>query len=739
MRLYQTSTEAAEIWNRKLPKPVKLASFSYDATLIASTGCYDRLVKLWRRQSFGSEDTRFDFTYLSHPTAITAIYWRRPSTHEQALDHILYTICGDKKLRIWATIDPHGVQGLQLWGEIDIQESIQPRQFGADFKPEVRYAFIVDSRDFSHATEGSIVEAAENGLAEQAALEHLKEIARSSPEICVVMDQHGHMSAWGLEHVGSKGKKPTDIFNVAHVEDVQLFLPKSGTILESNVRFLGFCDKHPGSMFTLLVHLFDGRIQWIEIDFSELFDPLPRQRRVRLKQTWTGHDRPIKKIVRSVSGKAVMSRTNTNEALMWKQDHSDGGLGLTLIASLKCNEHIHRSWVLNEGNFVANLHHQSISLWDARASPATQIAACGFHLEGQLLCLVQLPNEVIQPNIVHLATITSTMKGIVWQVHLPRPESQDVNMRHGGDHGLRQICTFDLCLNNDLAFVIPVDPAGSTTLSYSFLDSFAKDVAISYSYDGILRSWTAAVNTDKSTVDWLVTSTVETGIAEPSLASASSIRKAALVDASRTGLTIWDMRSGQLEHSIQYDVPDLIQDLDWSSTPDDQSLLAIGFPHRVVVMAQMRYDYLNVGPAWAPIREIYIKGSTSHPIGDSTWLGSGNLLVGAGNQLFVYDRAVASSDDMISDLAIPVHKQGEINLFDLTSFLNGPLPLFHPQFLSQCILAGKLDQVQKVILGLKQALKFFSDGDELDSFVSLQPEDFITQGVSLSVASLVDI
>lgn len=141
----------------------------------------------------------------------------------------------------------------------------------------------------------------------------------------------------------------------------------------------------------------------------------------------------------------------------------------------------------------------------------------------------------------------------------------------------------------------------------------------------------------------------------------------------------------------------------------------------------MRYDYLSTGPAWAPIREIYIKDSTPHPIGDSTWLGSGNLLIGAGNQLFVYDKLVDSSDDMVSDLEIPVHKRGHLNLFDLVTYLNGPLPLFHPQFLSQCILAGKLLQVQQIVRSLHKALKFFTDEDELDSFVSLPPDDFIIQ------------
>lgn len=725
LKLYQTAEDNALIWNRSLPKPVQIASFSYDASLIASIGHHDRLVKIWRRQSFGSDDTRFDFTYLPHPTAVTGIHWRRSHDRQQTLDQVLFSVCADSKVRIWAATEAHGLQALQIWAEIDMQEAIQPRQIETSHQSSKRYAFIIDSKDFTLATERAVQAASSDGQKEHHALEHLLEVAKTSPEVCVVVDRRGNMSAWGLKNVGCKARKSTDKFNIVHVENVRLWFLRDVQAEQDNIQFLTFGSQQTDSPFTLLVHHFDGRIIWYESKLEEFFDPSPRQQRLQAKALWTGHDGPVKKLVRSGSGKALISRTNDNEGLIWKQEKDRSGTALARTSSLSCPEHIHRSCLLQEGGFVINLHHHSISLWDARSPVARLVASCAFQAEGKPLCLIPLPNSGRKSLSYYIATITSVMEAIVWKVDLP-PKNQ----RHVGQETIpvmEQFCASDLGMQDDLSFVLPVDPAGSFSAASDFLDTFAKDLAISYTDSGVLRAWTATLDLDKGSVNWLVTSTTETGINSPSLASGSSIRKIAVVDDAKTGLTIWDPWSGQLEFDAKYGSSDSIQDLDWSSTPDEQSILAVGFPYKVVILAQMRYDYLNAGPAWVPIREIHIKDLTSHPIGDSTWLGSGNLVIGAGNQLYVYDKAVDTLNDKIMDLSIPVHQHQSLSIFDLVTYLNGPLPVFHPQFLAQCILAGKLVQVQQIIIRLYKALKFFVAGDELDSFVTMRPCDFYTE------------
>jgi hypothetical protein len=220
---------------------------------------------------------------------------------------------------------------------------------------------------------------------------------------------------------------------------------------------------------------------------------------------------------------------------------------------------------------------------------------------------------------------------------------------------------------------------------------------------------------------------VDTGISEPALASGSSIRKAALVNSNRSELTIWDVRGAQLEFAQDYESQDTIQDLDWTSTPDDQSILAVGFRFRVVLLAQMRYDYLNKGPAWASIREFNIRDLTPHPIGDSTWLGGGNLIIGAGNQLFVYDKEVDPSSPVVANLGLP-HRKPAWDLFEVVTRFNGPLPVYHPQFLGQCTLAGKSVLVQHVLLELNRTLKYFVEGDTIENHLGMDLEEFYTPG-----------
>ncbi|KAI9696089.1 MAG: regulator of (H+)-ATPase in vacuolar membrane [Candelina mexicana] len=732
LTIFNTAQDDTAIWTKKLANPVKFAQFSYDAGLVASTGHYDRLTKIWRRLSYGSDDVRFDFTYLPHPTTVTGMHWRRPHHRNQTTDNVLYTLCADNKVRVWAATDPHGLQILQQWAEINLQESIKPRSVEPTDRLSQRYAFIIDSRDFTVATERA-VQAPSNQAQAHHALEHLIEMANRSPEVCVVLDDKGHMSAWGLENVGYKARKTTSIFNIAHIEGLALPFAHGGSLGIDNAQFYNFCSEIPGAPFTVLVHYFDGRIEWLEGRLDEFLDPSSRRNRLASKAVWTGHTGNIKKIVRTASGRACISRTNTNESLVWKQCSQSLGGSLTRRSSLDISEHIHRTCLLAEGDFVVFLHHKCISLWDARNLNAIHVASCEYELEGKPLCLVILPESEGQAHIVHVATISSDMKGITWEIRLAA-QANVLNTRQP-QASIREFCTFNLGLKDDLAFVLPVDPAGSNSVISGFIDTFARDIAISYTYSGLLRCWTAKADTARSTVDWLVTSTVETGIDHPSLASGSSIRKTALVDSEKTHLTIWDTRGAQLEHEEHFDKQDVIQDLDWASTPDNQSILAVGFPHKVLLLSQLRYDYLNAGPAWAAIREIRIRDLTPHPIGDSTWLGDGTLVIGAGNQLFVYDKYLSASDSPEDNSRLPVKKSTADDIFGIVTRLNGSLPVFHPQFLAQSILYGKSSLVQKVITSLHKTLKYYSQGDKLDNFLGITIEDLYREPEDYSTAA----
>lgn len=724
LTLFATFNGSSEAWKKRLANPAKFAQFSYDTSLIATTGQYDKLVKIWRRLSLADE--RFEYAYLPHPAIVTGIHWRRPFHREQSFDNILYTLCADNKLRIWGPGDAHGNEILRLWEEIDLMSSIQPRSVAPADRSSNRFAFLIDSRVFTAATERAVQHASSDEQ-EQHALEHLIEVAKRNPDVVVVLDDRGNMSAWGVDSVGCKHRNPEDIFNIAHVEGLHLHFNPDAIPLERNVQFHTFCGSKETDAFTLLVHHFDGRVEWHEGKLHQLFDPSPQRHRLTLKAVWTGHSTAVKKVIRTATGRAIISRTQDNQSVIWAQKRIDIGTTIARKSKVHTEEHIHRVWLLQGGRFVAFLHHHSLSLWDARKSRAIEVARRPYQLPGKPLCLLCVPEEDAGGGLIHLATITSEMRGTSWELQLPPEDDSNPESKAT----LADFANFDLGSAKDLAYVLPVDPAGRPPVISGFLDIFARDVAISYSKSGVLKSWTARPNLERRRLEWLQTSSIDTMIDHPSLGSGTSIRKAALVDADKTLLTIWNTRAGQLEHEERFETA--IQDLDWSSTPDSQSILAVGFNNRILVYTQLRYDYLDARPSWAVIREMSTRDWTPHPIGDSVWLANGSFVTCAGNQLFVQDEKVQVSDALKPDLRLSSHDRVGNDIFTIVSRLNGPLPVFHPQLLGQCMLSGKNRLVQRILLQLWKTLKFWTEGDAFDSLLGFQSEDFSEeQDISLS-------
>ncbi|RAL17097.1 WD repeat protein [Aspergillus homomorphus CBS 101889] len=717
LTLWFLNDKPRPVWKQGLASTVKFAQFSPDAALLVTAGHFDRMVKVWRRLNFGN-NIRFEVSYLPHPTIVTGIHWRKPFHREQSMGNVFYTLCADNKIRVWAAIDQHAATALQLWTQIDMGASVQPRHATKDTDTSRRYGFIVDSRDFCVATEKAVQRGTGNAV--NHALEHIIEVANKSPEICVVIDGEGHMSAWALQDVGSKAKVDMNVFNILHVEGLNFAFMPGLTPEEDYAQLCAFQGTEAGDSIAILVHHFDGRIEWFDSPVDILFDPAPRKNRVAMRASWTGHNGPIKKIVRNAIGDTLASRTDDSKALIWRQKQRDGGSALLRQSALLAEEHIHRSCVVGDGKFLVNLHHDGISVWDIRSFHAKKLATASFKLSSKPLCVLPIPTAEAN-GVVYIATVATGMDGIAWEIQLPNVKQGEPECQ------LRKFCTFHLGLEEDIAYILPVDPAGREAEISGFFDLFSPDIALSYTKNGTVRTWTVKVDRENNRVDWLLTSTVETGITNLSLASGSSIRKAALVDEGRTHLTIWDTNDAQLEYEEHFSQQDSIRDLDWTSTPDMQSILAVGFPYKVILLSQLRYDYLDSRPSWTQIREIWIRDITPHPIGDSCWLSNGHLAIGAGNQLFIYENEISAADHLISQLRIPARGQSTVDLFDVVSRLNGPLPVFHPQFLAQCILSGKTNLVHSILLNLHRKLKFYTEGDDIDGFLDMSLEDFYVE------------
>lgn len=732
LSLFGTKSEPTCCWNKSLPNPVNSAAISYDSAYIVSIGQYDVLPKVWRRLTYGADEVRFDLTYLRHPNVVTSVRWRKPYHPDQTAENVLYTVCLDCVVRIWTPIDTSDGRHWQLWGHINLDKA----EASLDVPLLPHLTCIIDGRDFTTSVEYAVKDRmADDQTTDDVALDHLVAVANRNPEICLVIDSRGLMSAWALENVGdARGRSGGQIFSIAQVQSPQ-FESLGGFLQPHQVapylQAQAYFDKSDGRLY-LMLHAMDGRIGVCTCNIADLLDPTTNDRRISLQTVWSGHSSPIRKIVRNFSGRAIVSRTDDGECIVWKhvalhpRDTSTSALCRRSVIPEKAR--IHRISLLRKGRFVILLCENEISLWDCRTDTASPLSRCSFQIRDPPLCLIILPRpDARQSTKAHVATLTSSRQGLVWEISLPQYREIPGSAEGAG---IREFCRFELNTPGNLKYVLPVDPAGSVPPPSGFLDVFARDVAMTYTCTGRVDFWTARVDVAHHRVEWLSTCCTETGLSEPALASGSTLKKAALADSTRSQITVWDIGGSRLEFGKSFQLDGEIRDLDWTSTPDSQSILAIGFQCRVVLLSQMRFDYLNKGPAWAPIRDISIRELSPHPIGDSTWLGDGNLVIGAGNQLFIYDRRVGGSESLLAD-ARPAHpKDRAWDLFEAVQKLNGPIAVFHPQFLSQCILAGKGALVRRILAALHRTLKFLIPGEAVDDYLGMDLRGFYCYPVS---------
>ncbi|KAK9480941.1 RAVE protein 1 C terminal-domain-containing protein [Lipomyces japonicus] len=728
------------LWRKQLSVPAILSAFSFDAYLAATVGKNDRLVKVWRRFSYDSTNADFDFSYLPHPRAVTGLRWRRPFSRAQSVENILYTICADGILRIWAPTDSIESSYMQMWASIDLFD-VMPRQSPSD----LRYTFLIDNKDFTRATESAVRNAKDDTNSEK--LNYLIEIASKNPDVAVVFDQHGRFAALGIENIGSRARKAFSIFDIAYDDNpIKDFPTHSGSLA-----FIGFGASTPEEPdFALMIHdLNNGVIRHYYSAFANLLYSGEEQHRLRLKHVWTGHYKSVQSLTRTADGKALLSSSNHAENIIWKPKSQFGKVILQPVSIIMAPDKVQRAVILLGGRYVITLQRQDLVLWDCARGKARRLSSDPIIGLGkkQILNLFLLPQENQVSEIFHVLAIFNDRHGLVWEVKVPkRPSLAEANGNgevNGEINGyskkpyyLRKFTefTFPLPEGDELTTVLTVDPVGWNATLNSF-DTYARDVINSISKEGVVRSWTAKL---ANGVQWLETAKVETGIREFSLAKGSSMKKLAIVDENSTRLTIWDIGEKHLEFEAKFKKTDIIRDLDWTTTPDSQSILAVGFQDRVVLYCQLRFDYTKELPAWAPFRQIPIRKYTPRVIGDSIWLDDGTLVIGVGNQLFTHDKRI-DSHKAIKNLHIASHKLSIHSIFDIVSVLNGPLPVYHPQFVAQSIFVGKSSIIKQTLVNLLKALKFSVPTDnnvaDITSSLGMDVHDFLKSSFAISATA----
>lgn len=236
-------------------------------------------------------------------------------------------------------------------------------------------------------------------------------------------------------------------------------------------------------------------------------------------------------------------------------------------------------------------------------------------------------------------------------------------------------------------------------------------------------------------LQWQLNHEIDTGVAKASRIHGSDVvDKVAVVDSLGSHLLIWHTQLGVLEYEEEFSSEyGAVADLDWTfvaaslategGATATNAILSVGFDRFVFLYTQLRYDYTNKVPTFAVIEKVDISDYTSHCIGDSIWLDGCYLVIGCGNQFFIDDKWIrlagnSALDLTIRELVLPGRDEGVVyDVNYLVAVLNGPLPVYHPQVLVQCLFMSQYDFVQEVFLRLFNGLR--TDSVEWDLGLNL--------------------
>lgn len=464
---------------------------------------------------------------------------------------------------------------------------------------------------------------------------------------------------------------------------------------------------------------------------------------VKLLEKYEGHTKSIRKLIKSNSNRCqnniLLSILNFPEHnYIWEPLSLDSSSSLSISKKFRINlcsngeksEGIYDAILINdiESPIKGNRHHllvvfengNFLSVWD---------------------CKKNSPNDtdgilVRKFNIFDEDQDSKVLKALVSRVHPKKPNCHII------------LAIFD----NNIVFAWEVFVSPTISINKIAIDNLPNKNNIQYasSDDTILNLnedhllsvidkfgtlSLYSIDFSGSKLKWHITTKIETSIEECSKISGSAIlNKIAILDSTGFKISVWDTKARVLEYEETFILEHgKVRDVDWNFIDSSlakltsNAILSLGFDRIVLLYSQLRYDYTNKIPSYAVIKNIDISEFTSHTIGDSIWLDDGFLIIGSGNQFFIDDRWVKLEDNQFitstirelmsgytekiedeDDGAGYKTKRSSDTVYEISHLvrsLNGPLPVFHPQFLIQCLFFNQFSLVMDILVRLFRVLR----------------------------------
>ncbi|KZT72790.1 hypothetical protein DAEQUDRAFT_704451 [Daedalea quercina L-15889] len=693
-------------WSRKWTYPTNSLArvrFSPSLMYIATTSSHDSTVRLHLTTSGRRTQV------IPHPRPVSDISWRNPGTHAQNRndDPILYTTTADGTLRVFLSV-LDAPQRVQLHAALDAASSIP---LSSQLNSLERNGRMLSSAVFPldrDAVLNVLKDVAGNAQTaeEDARSRRVREIAEEGWDLFLRVLVDGSLVVQAISNVDRR--PPTLLKQFTLLQSSPGLLPSPPPehlyviATPSDPGTLTLVTSPPLAVYVLSpLPFFDARADGLKFAARGADQILQATERIADE----GRHEVIR-FVRTPEGEGVGAVYADGSGEVWRVKR---GGGLERRGKWHASDNLEKV--------------ERVVVLDGGTCFVTYTSQAG---AGQLTLYAPTPATLSVPPLVALFSlpVPSTSSTSLSRTILAVTESYTIFIIYAKlspEPSLSLRLESSLPLPTPPRTILPVDPMAwsGTSGEVTATSADAHDTLLSISEDGELAFWVpengllelligdvrtngAVMNGEVQTQSngWRCTGGVRTGRRGLSRAACSSAKKSVLVVPTSEGeeLTIWDSKISEFSSGLEYqellNSSDPIKDLDWTATPDAQSILAIGFAHHVELLSQQRMTYYDDTPGWGRCHTIDIGRMLPHQIGDSIWLARGSLLVGAGHHLCMFGQGKCKTGE-----------ERDESLFELVARQNGPLDDYHPQMMLQCLLWEKIELVKQVIVNLAKNIE----------------------------------
>lgn len=719
--------------------------------IMTKSGLFDRLIKVWTRISYGDENTLFEVTYLPHPqgTFVIDYHLKKQITEEDKKNEIdasmaniknirdyinnatdegevIYSFCSDYKFRVWASCEHSGHNQINNWATLDLKEVFL----------KISTVIVIENYHLRETLIPALKNsdcALFNGLdindldllfvvsdTAEVKIYAITNISQCPPTkiLFTPISENYHFGKNEYPLINTQVK--TEKISSSYIESEEFIttvlkplLVKEICILNERVSFL-----------TFLLH--DRVKNTLRFNIMNI-EKLARGSKLEsvLINKYQGHTKSIRKLVKSNSS---FSQNNVLLSILNFPQHNyiwepmllqTNTMSVTKRFQINVESGIVNAVIINDVEppvdwkrrhiVVTAGRNNEISVWDCNGStnddqPADLITKVktGVEKEPLVFVLTEYPDNTQAERKYCVVALYAHDQIKSWKLFLHYKQNKITDI------------LFD---EESVASLPQEEEIYQATAVDAFVSEANKSLIAVISKNGLLKSY--SLNFDES-IRWKKVSELETNVSAASKIHGSTvINKFAVVDSTGYKLSIWDVMQGVLEYEETFPESNgPVTDLDWTFLSASKmkltsnALLSVGFSRFVLLYTQLRYDYTNKIPAYATLKKIDISDYTSHEIGDLIWLDGGYLIIGAGNQFFIDDRWVklgsSAIDSTIRQLMSGYTDDDEEMVFDisyLVRVLNGPLPIFHPQFVIQALFIMQFTAVKKILVQLFQVIR----------------------------------